>query len=167
MVRANKSDAAEQAQNFVEDFALMYEQGGGPRIAGKIVAWLLVCEPAQQDAEELAEALQASKASISTMTRYLIDRGLVERCASPGSRRVQYRIRPGVWSHLMRERLRGVGAMRTLAERAVSVVRERSPAQRARAEEMATFFAWWERELPGLFERWEQLVTERSRRGRG
>lgn len=160
MARSSKSDGAEQVAQFVEEFALLCEQGGWPRIAGKILAWLLVCDAPQQDAEQLAAALQASKASISTMTRYLIDRGMVERCALPGDRRVYFRIRSGLWSHLMRERLRSVALMRGLAERAAALVRDKSPAQRARAEEMASFYAWWERELPALFERWEQQVAE-------
>lgn len=160
MARNSKSDAAEQVQ-FVEEFALLCEQGGMPRIAGKLLAWLLVCDVPQQDAEQLAAAVQASKASVSTMTRYLIDRGLVERCAVPGDRRVHFRMRPIAWSHVMRERLRSVGQLRALAERAVALVRDKTPAQRARAEEMVAFYAWWERELPGLFERWEQ---ERPRR---
>lgn len=161
MARSSKSDAADQVQQFVEEFALQCEQGGMPRIAGKILAWLLVCDVPHQDAEQLAAAVRASKASVSTMTRYLIDRGLVERCAVPGDRRIHFRLRPVVWSHIMRERLRSVGVLRGLAERAAALVRDKSPVQRARADEMAAFYAWWERELPGLFERWEQ---ERQRR---
>lgn len=165
MARSSKSDSAEQVAQFVEEFALMCEQGGWPRIAGKVLAWLLVCDAPQQDAEQLAAALQASKASISTMTRYLIDRGMVERHALPGDRRVYYRIRSGLWTHLMRERLRSVTLMRGLAERAAALVRDKNPAQRARADEMAAFYGWWEREMPALFERWEQVAAgERSRR---
>jgi len=161
VARSSKSDAAGQVPQFVEEFALMCEQGGMPRIAGKLLAWLLVSDAAQQDAEQLAAAVQASKASVSTMTRYLIDRGLVERCAVPGDRRVHFRMRPIAWSQQMRERMRSIGQLRSLAERALALVRDKSPAQRARAEEMVAFYSWWERELPGLFERWEQ---ERPRR---
>lgn len=161
MARSSRTDAADQVQQFVEEFALQCEQGGMPRIAGKLLAWLLVCEVPHQNAEQLAAAARASKASVSTMTRYLIDRGFVERCAVAGDRRVHFRLRPLVWSDLMRERLRSVGALRGLAERAVALVHGKNPTQRARAEEMAAFYAWWEQELPGLFARWEQ---ERLRR---
>lgn len=164
MARGSKRDDPDKLAQFVEEFALTCEQSGWPRIAGKILGWLLVCEAPQQDAEQLATALQASKASISTMTRFLDDRGFIERTALPGDRRVYYRIRAGVWSHLLRERLKGVAVMRALADRAAALVEHRPPAQRARAEEMAAFYAWWEREMPALFDRWEQQVAERSRK---
>jgi hypothetical protein len=164
VARGSKRDDPDKLLQFVEEFALLCEQSGWPRIAGKILAWLLVCEAPQQDAEQLAAALQASKASISTMTRYLEDRGFIERTSLPGDRRVHYRIRAGVWSHLLRERLKSVGAMRALADRAAALVQHRPPAQRARADDMAAFYAWWERELPALFDRWEQVLAERGRK---
>lgn len=164
MARSSKRDDPDKILQYVEEFALLCEQGGWPRIAGKILAWLIVCEAPQQDAEQLATALQASKASISTMTRFLEERGFIERTSLPGDRRIYYRIRSGVWSHLLRERLKSVGVMRALADRAAALVQHRSPAQRARAEDMAAFYVWWERELPALFDRWEQQLAERTRK---
>ncbi len=65
--------------------ALFFEEMGFPRMAGRILGWLLICDPPEQSAGQLAGVLQASKGSLSTMTRLLIQMGLVERVGLPGS----------------------------------------------------------------------------------
>ena len=48
-------------QHFVEEVALVFEEIGLIRMAGRILGWLLISNPPYQSADELAEALQASK----------------------------------------------------------------------------------------------------------
>ncbi|MCP5095569.1 MAG: MarR family transcriptional regulator, partial [Chloroflexi bacterium] len=48
------------AQYFVEDVGLFFEQVGLPRMSGKIMGWLLIADPPHQSMSELVEALQAS-----------------------------------------------------------------------------------------------------------
>ena len=50
---------------FVEDVAVFLESFGLLRMAGRILAWLLICEPPEQSAADLARVLQASKGAIS------------------------------------------------------------------------------------------------------
>ncbi|HEX7974611.1 MAG TPA: MarR family transcriptional regulator, partial [Anaerolineales bacterium] len=78
-------------QHFVEEVALVFEEIGIARMAGRILGWLLISNPPHQSADELAEALQASKGSISTMTRLLIQADLIERIGLPGERRDYFR----------------------------------------------------------------------------
>ncbi|MFQ3629252.1 MAG: MarR family transcriptional regulator, partial [Cyanobacteriota bacterium] len=73
--------------HFVEEVGLMFELIGLPRMAGRIFGWLLISQPPHQSSGELAEVLQASKGSISSMTRLLIQLGLIERLPLPGDRR--------------------------------------------------------------------------------
>ncbi|MBA3470937.1 MAG: hypothetical protein H0T53_14985 [Herpetosiphonaceae bacterium] len=59
------------ARQFVEKVGLLYEQVGLQRMAGRILGWLLICDPPAQSAADLAAALDASKGSISGITRQL------------------------------------------------------------------------------------------------
>lgn len=70
-------------QFFAEDVGLVFENIGLPRMAGRVLGWLLVCDPPHQSMLELVEALSASKASISNTTRMLIEIGLIERISLP------------------------------------------------------------------------------------
>ena len=66
-------------------------------MTGRVLLWLLVCEPAEQTAAQLAEALQASTGTISTGTRMLERMRLAERSHVRGERADRPRIRPGAW----------------------------------------------------------------------
>ena len=108
-------------QMYVEDVGVVFEQAGFPRMAARVIGRLLICEPSHQSPGELASALQASKASISTSVRLLIQFGIVERVAFPGKRRDYYRIRDEAWSRMTEERMGLVTTIRALAERGIAL----------------------------------------------
>lgn len=142
--------------HFVEEVGLMFELVGFPRMSGRIFGWLLISNPPQQSTSDLAEILQASKGSISTMTRLLIQIGLIERVSVPGDRRDYFQIKPHAWSQMTKQRMSQIAAFRQLAERGLSLIEDVPPPLRKRLQEMRDIHAFWERELPLLDERWEQ-----------
>lgn len=143
-------------KQFVEDAGILYEEMGWPRMAGRIFGWLLVCQPPHQSAEELANVVVASKGSISSMTRLLIQMGLVERMGIPGRRDTYYRIKPGSWSELMRARMSHLTAIRELAERGLNLIASNDPESRRRLQELRDFHAFLEQEIPALLDRYDQ-----------
>ncbi len=145
-----------EEKHFIEDCGLFFEQWGLPRMAGRILGWLLISDPPYQSPGNLAQVLQASKGSISTMTRLLMQEDLIERVALPGERCDFFRIRPGAWTQLMAERLAVVSAIHQLAERGFSLLEGRNPELRQRLEEIHDLYAFIESELPALLERWEE-----------
>ncbi len=152
-----------EVKNFVEDVGIFFEQSGLPRMAGRILGWLLICDTPQQSTSELIEALKASKGSISTTTRLLIRIGLIERFSLPGIRHDYFRIKPGVWHHLIKESQVQTTAMRQLAERGLELLKNKPPLNRQRLEEMRNMYAFFEQEYPALLERWEQKRKKEER----
>lgn len=153
------SQQAEQ-QHFVEDVGMAFEQAGLPRMAGRILGWLLICDPPYQSPGELSEVLQASKGSISTMTQLLLQLGLIERLSLPGRRRDYFRIKPDSWSEIMKRRMILIATFRQLADRGLELLNGHTPEQRERLEAMRSLYAFFEREVPALFERWERERKE-------
>jgi DNA-binding transcriptional regulator GbsR (MarR family) len=149
-----KNQPFEQTR-FVEEVGLMFELVGMPRMSGRIFGWLLISDPPQQSHTELAEILQASKGSISTMTRLLIQIGLIERISLPGDRRDYFQIKPNAWGQLSKQRMQQITAFRELAERGMELMGNTSPRLKQRLKEMHDMHAFWERELPLLNDRWE------------
>ena len=143
-------------KQFVEDAGILYEEMGWPRMAGRIFGWLLLCQPPHQSAEELAKVVEASKGSISSMTRLLIQMGLVERMGIPGRRDTYYRIKPGSWSELMRSRMSHLTAIRELADRGLNLIASNDPESRRRLQELRDFHAFLEQEIPVLLDRYDQ-----------
>lgn len=69
---------------FVEQMGGYFESRSLTRLAGRLLGWLLVCDPERQSSEELATALAASSGGISTNARMLIQFGFIERLAVAG-----------------------------------------------------------------------------------
>jgi DNA-binding transcriptional regulator GbsR (MarR family) len=153
--RLNREQPFEQT-HFVEEVGLMFELVGLPRMAGRIFGWLLISDPPWQSSSELAEMLQASKGSISTITRLLIQISLIEKVSFPGDRRDYFQIKPNAWTHMTEQRLAQITAFRQLAERGLTMMASTAPHLRGRLQEMRDIHAFWERELPRLNRQWEE-----------
>src|SRR4029077_21006680 len=113
-----------------------------------------------QSAEDFANVLHGSRGSVSMTTRALIRTGMVERRTIRGDRRTYYRIRPESWTAVLDEQQQNTKKLRTLAERGLELLKEKSPEQRRRLEEMRSLMAFFEQELPALIERWRHERDE-------
>jgi DNA-binding transcriptional regulator GbsR (MarR family) len=71
-------------RRYAEEVGMMMSQMGMPPAYGKLLGWLLICDPPSQTSAQLAEALGLSKGSISTGMRMLERSGLVQRVPVPG-----------------------------------------------------------------------------------
>jgi len=151
-------------RHFVEEMGLLFEYAGIPRMAGRIFSHLLLSEPPQQSAEEISRAIQASRASVSTMTRLLIQGGLVERQVLPGKRHDTFRIRPDAFRRQLMERVRLLTMFREVAERGLEALNGERSLRAEQLKEMVGLYRWMEREFPRLIERYQRESTPARRR---
>ena len=151
----NETQAEEK--HFVEDVGIAFEQTGLPRTAGRIFGWLLISDPPHQSTSELAEALMASRGSISSMTRLLIQMGAIERISLTGVRHGYFHLRPDAWQHMIKHGLEDeIKMFRQLAEHGLELLADKIPLTRKELEEMRDIYTFFEREFPALVERWEK-----------
>jgi len=151
------NDTQSEEKHFVEDVGIAFEQTGLPRTAGRIFGWLLISDPPHQSTSELAEALMASRGSISSMTRLLIQIGLIERISLTGIRHGYFQLRPDAWQHMIKHGLEDeIKMFRQLAEHGLELLADKAPQTRKGLEEMCDIYTFFEREFPALVERWEQ-----------
>ncbi len=146
---------------FAEAMGTFFEKTGFPRMAGRIWGWLLICDPPEQTAAQIAEALQASRGSVSTMTRLLQIWG-VERIGVPGKRGGFYRIRSDGFVSLLQTEMQMFSEIRNLGERGLNVLKNEPEAVRERLMEGCDLFAFVEKEYPRLIERWKQKRAGRD-----
>ena len=129
-------------------------------MAGRVVGWLLICDPPEQTFNQLAEALGASKGSISAATRFLVPGGMVQRLARPGERRDCYRVDPGAWIDLVRNQSRTYGEFQRLMDRGLDLMEGTPDERQARLRDLRDFYAWLDREMPAMLGRWEREKGE-------
>ena len=72
---------------FVEEMGRFLAGIGMTPMAGRMWGYLLICDPPEQTAAQIAEALQASRGSVSGTARLLAGPGLIRRTTRRGDRR--------------------------------------------------------------------------------
>jgi DNA-binding transcriptional regulator GbsR (MarR family) len=108
--------ADERVLEWVERMSMFCaEEYGVPPIAGRILGWLMVCDPPEQSAGQIAVAIGASKASLATNIRLLSDARFVRRRTRAGERTNYYRVDDDAWEAVLRRRVASLAEFRELA----------------------------------------------------
>jgi len=150
-------NSTDKKQAFVEQIGLYFEGLGLTRVAGRVIGWLLVCDPPHQQQPELVEALGASKSSISVALKDLTTLYLVERLTLSGDRRTYYRTSNDMWSRSFRGRMHQVTELKELGEKGLEALADAPPAQRKRLEMMRDMNAFMAEEFPKLLDKWDAI----------
>lgn len=138
---------------FIEQMSLKMEENGHPRIAGEILGWLMICSPAHQSFQDITSTLNVSKASVSNMTRFLIQIGLIERVRLQGNRHIYYQVKKGAWKDLLNSQLKQVDELKKLSEEGLEIIAEEDKNDDARLREMNAFYSFISTELPEIVDR--------------
>ncbi len=157
----NERQRAHDIRLLVEEFGLLHEELGGTRMAGRVAAWLLLCEPPVQSLTNIADALGVSKAAASTAARSLLQAGLVERVSEPGRRGDSYRAVGGHMDSVLHTDR--IAVLRSLVRRCLDIVADRDQRQSnyLLLHDLNDFLGFLATEIPGLMERWEHVRATR------
>ncbi|MFI7641558.1 GbsR/MarR family transcriptional regulator [Nonomuraea sp. NPDC049400] len=106
----------EQVLAWVERVAAFVSQEWGlAPITGRVLGWLMACDPPEQTASDIAKAIGASRASLTTNMHLLTSIKLIRRFRKPGERNVYYQIEDDAWSRVVRQKLAAFTAFDELA----------------------------------------------------
>lgn len=134
---------------WIERFAARFVDDGLPLIAGRILGYLLVCDPPERTAEELSRALEASSGSISTNVRLLMNQGLVSKKTRRGRQAALYRINEKRWAEMLQRRLEAIAGTRELTREGMRLL-SGDPQRAHRLRTVHELYAWLADELPAL-----------------
>ena len=145
----------EDAMPFVEQLGFRTEAQGHPRMAGRVMGWLLVCEPEFQSVAEIAMALQSSRSAVNAVVNRMVDFGVFERVAVPGERTTYFRINSDGGELLFDNMVANLRAMRELAESGLEALCWRPRSINRRLEDLRAMHAFLEEQMPLLLQRWK------------
>ena len=137
---------------FIEEAARVLG-AGMPRMAGRMWAYLAICDPPEQTAAEIAQRLHASRGSVSGMARLLEQVGLVRRMTRPRDRREYFSIPPGGVHRLMESSFGRLRLSREVAEAGLALIADRPAESQARLRDIRDLYAFFEREWPAILDR--------------
>jgi DNA-binding transcriptional regulator GbsR (MarR family) len=141
---------------FVEEMGQFLAGLGMTPMAGRMWGWLLICEPEEQTAADIAEALRASRGAISGTARILANAGLVRRMTRRGDRREYFSAPPEALDSMLGSAAAMYRQMRLIAERGLAATADRPPEARARLQEFHDVMGFVEVEVPQVIGRFLQ-----------
>jgi DNA-binding MarR family transcriptional regulator len=142
MSASSPSPSRAELDGWVERVTSYFAQFYGlPPITGRILAWLMICDPPEQSGAEIAAATGASRASISTNVRLLTETGLVQRSTRAGERTTYYRVHDNAWETVVRRRVESMATFRELAREGIEMLGPGSPCA-ARLATTSEYFDW-------------------------
>lgn len=146
MTQRRKPPAEHELLEWVEDVAkYLWDQDQTPMIAGRILGWLLICDPPEQTAAGIAQAIGASRASLTNNLRLLSGIGVLSERTRPGDRSVYYRAAEKAFERMIQRQIESMGHLRELLQSGADLT---GPTERGeRLREAIEAFNWLERAL--------------------
>jgi hypothetical protein len=128
-------------------------QHGLPPMTGRVIGWLLLCEPSDQTIAELATSLRASRTAVTSAISVLEGWSWVQRSRAAGERVDRVSLDPGVWTRQLNNPAEYT-AFGELARRGLAAMGDAPPGRRARLLEMAAFAEFLAERMPALAAEW-------------
>ncbi len=150
----------DDAMPFVEQLGFHTEAQGHPRMAGRVMGWLLVCEPPWQSVAEIALALQSSRSAVNAVVNRMVEFGMFERVAVPGERTTYYRMNSDGGELIFSNMVANMRGLRQLAQSGLEALSWREPEANQRLDELRSFHLFMEQEMPLMLERWRKLQAQ-------
>ncbi len=163
-METDQTDSAKA--NYIEAMGQLMTSYGLPRISGRVLAALLLSDPPEQTAEQLAEQLKASRSALSGALQLLERLGYVERIHRAGVRKEFFCYRRDIWPELFQQQFQAIKRFRELAEQGLDLMHEAPKPARAALEGMYAFYHFWEQEQPDILARWQAQQKAAKKPGR-
>lgn len=113
----------EEQLRWVERIAkYLNDQDRMPLIAGRILGWLMICDPPEQSAKQIAEAIGASRASLTTNLRLLGSIGFLQRFTRPGEPTAYYRADDDAFGKMVQKQAESVAEFTEIARDGMALV---------------------------------------------
>lgn len=159
---AAEIELSDSLQEFIESMGVFFERYGISRIGGRMLGLLIVAER-ELSLDDIASALNVSRASVSTNARMLILYGMAQLVTRPGDRRDYYRLTPDTWARATEAEIDAILAMRRLAEDGLAAAHASDRAATEHLEEMLAYCDIVLKDRRTTLEQWRERKRKRGK----
>lgn len=112
----------ELTAEWIERVAAHLARDGVPPVAGRALAWLMICDPVEQTPKQIAGAIGASRASLTSTLRLLDGMGFLSTRTKPGSKTGYYRMADRAWERVVRRQIAGLTGFHEIAADGLALI---------------------------------------------
>ncbi|MFI2486105.1 GbsR/MarR family transcriptional regulator [Promicromonospora kroppenstedtii] len=132
-------DPQDPVLEWVERVSMYLARDGVPPIAGRVLGWLMVCDPPEQSAGQISDSIGASRASLTSNLRLLTTMGFLSSRTRPGNRTTYYRMADDAWSIVVRRQIAGMASFLDLSRDGIALA---GPGNDDRVRQAHRTFEW-------------------------
>lgn len=132
---------------YVERVGVAFGSDSLTHAAGRLVGWLLVCEPYAQSIEQFALSLGNNRSEVSATASELVRAGYIVTLDPPHSREPIYHLHPEAWRTVLTIPTDRASELREVIEDGLALLEHATPQRRERLMSMHHLFAFIEAEL--------------------
>lgn len=144
---------------YIEESGILFEQLGMTRMAGRIFGYLIVSDKTEASFDDIKNALNASKGSISGTTKQLINTGFVEPVSLPGDRKTYFRLNKMEVGSILKARIQFFNKFSDLLTKGRNL-KSRDDEISVWLNEVSTFYTWVGGQINRIIHKWENEKDE-------
>lgn len=144
-----------EKEKYLEEIGLLFDQMGMTRMSGRAFGYLIVCDEEHVSFEQIRQALQASKGSISMTMKQLLHTGFVETMGLPGDRKTYYRISGVEIGKMLQSRMQFMDKFSNALMKGKALKDKQDKVSRW-LEETSVFYDWVEHKMSETIAEWEE-----------
>ncbi len=147
-------------EKYIEDVGLLYEKYGLPKMAGRILGYLMSASTKNTSFENLQEALKASKGSISGNINLLLRQSLIEKHMISGDRKSYYKVVFTSLNNILEAKVKSIAEFKQIYERGITLVVDEHSHNYKYLSEVLEYYKFLEEEMPLLKRKWEEKIKK-------
>lgn len=144
-------------EEYIEDVGLFYEQYGLPKMAGRILGYLISSESDNNSFDNLKDSLKASKGSISGNINLLLNQNMIEKHMISGDRKSYYKIALNNLENILESKVKSVTQFKIILEKGLQFDLSTDSVKKQNLNEILNYYEFLESEIPLLKIKWEQI----------
>lgn len=145
-----------EKEKYIEDVGLFYEHYGLPKMAGRILGYLISSESDNNSFDDLKYSLKASKGSISGNVNLLLNQNMIEKHMISGDRKSYYKIALNNLENILESKVKSVTQFKMILEKGLKLDSSTDSLKKQNLYEILNYYEFLEQEIPLLKIKWEQ-----------
>jgi DNA-binding transcriptional regulator GbsR (MarR family) len=145
-----------EKEKYIEQVGLFYEQYGLPKMAGRILGYLIVSDSDNNSFEAVQKALKASKGSISGNINLLLNQGMIVKHMISGDRKSYYKMSISSLENILESKVNSVTQFKTILEAGISFDMNDKSTKKENLKNILNYYEFLENEIPLLRMKWEK-----------
>ena len=140
-------------EEYIEEVGQFYERYGLPKMAGRILGFLMASPQEHLSFDDILEQLQASKGSISGNLKLLLAQKLIEKYTIPRNRKSHFRFSDRNIFSMLEDKINNAQTITALYSTA-NAINDPESKKHEQLAEVIDFYRFLETEIPKLKQKW-------------